>query len=181
MIGSDVSPRDARIRPPCNDAIPDFGRSGKPPTAKYEGFYWALLAVDSEYCFQTLEGLAAGRTAHEESVIVEGKKILKKRCCALFALYGNPAFEKLYYDAVAALDTYEGKQSPFTSSEVIHHLQTWGFMLSPQMWSKAELLMLMCIIVEKDLNFTPINQKDRKDEVKQNRCINASVVSESCR
>jgi hypothetical protein len=177
VIGSDVS----RIRPPCNDPIPEFGRSGKPATAKYEQFYWALLAVDSEFCFQTLEGLAAGRTAHEESVIEEGKKILKKRCCALFALYGNAAFEQLYYDAVAALDKYEGKQSPFTSVEVIHHLRTWGFMLSPRMWSKAELLMLMCIIMDKDLNFTPINQKDGKDEVKQNRCINDSVVSESCK
>ena len=170
VFGTDVSPF-SRVRPPCNDHIPDFGRSGKPPTAKFEQFYWALLAVDSEFCIQTLEGLAAGRTVHEESAIEEGKKVLKKRCCTLFALYGNPAFEKLYDGAVAALDSYEGKQSPFTSGEVIRQLRTFGFVLSPRMWVKAELLMLMCILVDKDLNFTSINQKDGKDEAKQNRCI----------
>jgi hypothetical protein len=161
----------SRARPPCNDRIPDFGRSGKPPTAKYEQYYWALLANDTDYCIQTLEALAAGRAVQEEYVIEEGKKILKKRCCALFALYGNIAFEKFYDDAVAALDSYEGKESPFTSEFVLHHLKTFAFILSPRMWLKAELLMLMCILVDKDLSFTAINQKDGKDELRQNRSM----------
>ena len=39
------------------------------------------------------------------------------------------------------------------------------------MWLKIELVMLMCILVDKDLAFTPVNQKDGKDEIKQNRYI----------
>jgi hypothetical protein len=165
------TPSIPRIRPPCKDSIPNFGKGGTPPTAKCEQFYWSMASSDTEFCIQSLEALQAGRRVEEDFVVTEGYKILKKRCYALYALYGNHAFEELYFGAVAALESYEGQESPVTSGYVTYHLQNFGFYLTPRMWLKSELLMLMCILVDNDLKYTSINQKDGKEEKSQNRSM----------
>jgi hypothetical protein len=47
----------------------------------------------------------------------------------------------------------------------------FAFILSPRMWQRPELLMLMCILVDKDLQYTSINQKDNRSETSQNRSM----------
>jgi len=47
----------------------------------------------------------------------------------------------------------------------------FAFILSPRMWQRPELLMLMCILVDKDLQYTSINQKDKHCETSQNRSM----------
>jgi hypothetical protein len=113
--------------------------------------------------------LAADRSVQEDDVLNEGYQILRKRCHALFLLYGNDAFKDLYERAVSALEQYKGQEAPHTSDHIRHHLTTFAFILSPRMWRKPELLMIMCILVDKDLQYTSINQKDTRDEKCQNR------------
>jgi hypothetical protein len=52
---------------------------------------------------------------------------------------------------------------------MLQELKKFGFVVSPRMWTKLELLMLMVIILDPKLFYMGIRQKDRKDERDQNR------------
>jgi hypothetical protein len=136
--------------------------------SKVEDFFWATLPNSTETCIDILELLAAGKTVHAD-VEKEGLAMLVGRCRALQSLYANQEFQEFLAIAQEALETYEGKQSPHARTFVLRELKKFGFVVSPRMWSKLELLMLMVIILDPKLMYMGIRQKDRKDERDQNR------------
>jgi len=99
----------------------------------------------------------------------EGLAILAGRCQALHKLYGNTEFLEFLATAQESLDSYAGKQEAYSRQVMVNNLRKFGFVISPRMWSKQELLMLMVIILEPSLHYLGIRQKDRKDERDQNR------------
>jgi hypothetical protein len=52
---------------------------------------------------------------------------------------------------------------------MVGKLRQFGFVISPRMWTKLELLMLMIIIMDPELLYMGIRQKDSKNERDQNR------------
>ena len=137
-------------------------------TAKVEEFFWADLPNVTETCIDTLELLATGKMVHAD-VEKEGLALLAGRCRALHSLYANQAFLEFLEIAQEALKTYEGKQSAYARQFMLKELKQFGFVVSPRMWSKLELLMLMVIILDPKMMYMGIRQKDRKDERDQNR------------
>ena len=135
--------------------------------SKVEDFFWSGLN-STETCIDTLEVLAAGKTVHAD-VEKEGIAMLAGRCRALHSLYANQEFLEFLEIAQKALDTYEGKQSAYARQFMLKELKEFGFVVSPRMWSKLELLMLMVIILDPKMMYMGIRQKDRKDERDQNR------------
>ncbi len=135
--------------------------------SKVEDFFWLGLN-STETCIDTLELLAAGKTVHAD-VEKEGMAMLADRCRALHSLYANQAFLHFLGIAQEALKTYQGKQSCYARKFMLKELKQFGFVVSPRMWSKLELLMLMVIILDPKMMYMGIRQKDRKDERDQNR------------
>jgi hypothetical protein len=136
--------------------------------SKVEDFFWATLPNHTETCIDTLELLAEGKIVHAD-VEKEGLALLVGRCRALHSLYANQEFQEFLAIAQEALESYEGKQSPYQRQFMLQELKKFGFVVSPRMWSKLELLMLMVIILDPKLMYMGIRQKDRKDERDQNR------------
>jgi hypothetical protein len=137
-------------------------------TSRVEDFFWATLPSVTNTCIDTLELLAAGKTVHPD-VEKEGLAMLTGRCQALQKLYGNTEFLEFLATAQESLATYDGKQNAYSRQVMVNNLRKFGFVISPRMWSKLELLMLMVIILEPTLHYLGIRQKDRKDERDQNR------------
>ena len=137
-------------------------------TAKVEEFFWAELPNVTETCIDNLELLATGKMVHAD-VEKEGLALLAGRCRALHSLYANQVFQEFLNIAEEALQSYEGKQSPYKRQFMLQELKNFGFVVSPRMWTKLELLMLMVIILDPKLFYMGIRQKDRKDERDQNR------------
>jgi hypothetical protein len=137
-------------------------------TSRVEDFFWATLPSFTNTCIDTLELLAAGKTVHPD-VEKEGLAILAGRCQALHKLYGNTEFLEFLATAQESLDSYAGKQEAYSRQVMVNNLRKFGFVISPRMWSKLELLMLMVIILDPKLMYMGIRQKDRKDERDQNR------------
>jgi len=137
-------------------------------TSRVEDFFWATLPSVTNTCIDTLELLAAGKTVHPD-VEKEGLAMLTGRCQALHKLYGNTEFLEFLATAQESLANYDGKQNAYSRQVMVSNLQKFGFVISPRMWSKLELLMLMVIILEPALHYMGIRQKDRKDERDQNR------------
>lgn len=138
------------------------------PTSRVEDFFWATLPSVTNSCIDTLELLAAGKNVHPD-VEKDGLAMLASRCQALHKLYGNMEFLEFLAVALESLASYEGKQDAYARKFMVDNLRRFGFVISPRMWSKLELLMLMIIILEPDLYYMCIRQKDRKDERDQNR------------
>ena len=136
--------------------------------SKVEEFFWATLPNVTETCIDNLELLATGKTVHAD-VEKEGLAMLAGRCRALHSLYANQEFQEFLFIAQEALKSYEGKQSPYQRRVMLQELKNFGFVITPRMWSKLELLMLMVIILDPKLMYMGIRQKDRKDERDQNR------------
>jgi hypothetical protein len=135
--------------------------------SKVEDYFWSGLN-STETCIDTLELLAAGKTVHAD-VEKEGMAMLAGRCRALHLLYANQEFMEFLAIAQEALEAYEGKQSAYARDFMLRELKKFGFVVSPRMWSKLELLMLMVIILDPTMKYMGIRQKDRKDERDQNR------------
>ncbi|MFY7871309.1 MAG: hypothetical protein ACOVQL_02905 [Limnohabitans sp.] len=148
---------------------PEPVRKQAPMSAsKVEEFFWATLPTVTETCIDNLELLAAGKTVHAD-VEREGLAMLASRCRSLHSLYANQEFQEFLHIAQEALESYEGKQSPYQRKFMVQELKKFGFVITPRMWSKLELLMLMVIILDPKLMYMGIRQKDRKDERDQNR------------
>jgi hypothetical protein len=143
-------------------------RMSAAPTSRVEDFFWATLPSVTNSCIDTLELLAAGKNVHPD-VEKDGLAMLASRCQALHKLYGNMEFLEFLAVALESLASYEGKQDAYARKFMVDNLRRFGFVISPRMWSKLELLMLMIIILEPDLYYMCIRQKDRKDERDQNR------------
>lgn len=142
-------------------------------TAVVEHFYWSHGHWTMEEYISTLECLARNPSDHSE--FVEEFKVamshLNSRCIALARLYSNSEFNVLYKEAAKALDDYEGMEPIQTRAFVEQNLLLYGFIITPRMWSKLEILLIMCILLDSSLVYQSINQKtgSERTEVFQNR------------
>jgi hypothetical protein len=170
-----LKPNPPRKNPPKPHPRPQRSSKKEPvqkqapmSASKVEEFFWATLPTVTETCIDNLELLAAGKTVHAD-VEREGLAMLASRCRSLHSLYANQEFQEFLCIAQEALESYEGKQSPYQRKFMVQELKKFGFVITPRMWSKLELLMLMVIILDPKLMYMGIRQKDRKDERDQNR------------
>ena len=130
-------------------------------TAIVEHFYWSQGHWNLEDCISTLEALARNPSDHSECVQEYEVAFvhLKGRCQALARLYGNPEFNILYDGAVNALAEYKGRETGQTKAFVQGYLRKYGFFITPRMWSKLEILLIMCVLLDTSLVYQSINQK----------------------
>jgi hypothetical protein len=130
-------------------------------TAALEHFYWSQGHWNLEDCISTLEALARNPSDHSECVqeYEVAFEHLKGRCQALARLYGNPEFNILYDGAVNALAEYKGRETGQTKAFVQGYLRKYGFFITPRMWSKLEILLIMCVLLDTSLVYQSINQK----------------------
>jgi hypothetical protein len=77
----------------------------------------------------------------------------------------------LYEEATHALDDYEGKELIQTRAIVEANLRSYGFYITPRMWSKFEIILIMCVLLDSSLVYQSINQKTgpARTEDDQNR------------
>jgi len=174
---ADSEPIGVRRQQPPSPKPVDVGKSRRPRhqelrintgTSRLEDFFWATLPAVTNSCIATLELLDAGKDVHE-SVEKEGIAMLTSRCQVLHKLYGNAEFLEFLNVAVESLARYEGKEKSYPRKFMVDTLRQFGFVISPRMWTKLELLMLMVIILEPELQYMGIRQKDRQNERDQNR------------
>jgi hypothetical protein len=116
-----------------------------------------------EHCISTLECLARNTSDHTGSEFAAEYKLalahLQNRCIALARFYSNTEFNVLYEEATKALDDYEGKEPIRIRAFVEQNLRSYGFIITPRMWSKFEILLIMCILLDSSLIYQSINQK----------------------
>ena len=152
-----------------NSALPSLPKS----TAVLEHFFWSHGPWTVEDCISTLESLAKISTDHSE--FGDDYKLalahLNNRCIAFARLYSNPEFNVLYKEASKALDDYEGAELIRSRDFVVTNLRQYGFFITPRMWSKLEILLFMCILLDSSLVYQHVNQKtgSPRTEEKQNR------------
>jgi len=82
-------------------------------------------------------------------------------------LYSNPEFNVLYSEASKALDDYKGTEPIKCRSFVEKNLCQYGFIITPRMWSKLEILLIMCILLDSSMVYQHINQKTGSDRQEQ--------------
>jgi hypothetical protein len=77
----------------------------------------------------------------------------------------------LYKEASKALDDYKGAELIQSRDFVVTNLRQYGFFITPRMWSKLEILLIMCILLDSSLVYQHVNQKtgSPRTEEKQNR------------
>ena len=113
-----------------------------------------------EECISTLESVARNPSDHSE--FADEYKValaqLSNRCQAFARLYGNPEFNVLYHGAAKALGEYEGRENIQTKAFVEEHLRKYAFIITTRMWTKLEILLLMCILLDASLVYRSINQ-----------------------
>jgi hypothetical protein len=97
-------------------------------------------------------------------------RLLRSRCVGLFNFYDNVGFLKLHDDAVSAIDVYAGKQQPFDSAFLLEQLKEYAFVVTPRMWTGLEIALIMFLLLDPNLHYLNINQKNRAvQEETQNR------------
>jgi len=86
-------------------------------------------------------------------------------------MYANNEFNVLYEKATIALHGYKGKEPIQIRAFVEENLRSYGFFITPRMWSKYEILLIMCILLDSSLVYQHINQKTGSEttETFQNR------------
>jgi hypothetical protein len=152
-----------------NSALPSLPKS----TAVLEHFFWSHGQWTVEECISTLESLAKISSDHSEfrDEYKLALALLNNRCIAFARLYSNPEFNVLYKEAVKALDDYNGAELIRSREFVESNLRQYGFFITPRMWSKLEILLIMCILLDSSLVYQHVNQKTgpERTEEKQNR------------
>ena len=142
-------------------------------TAALEHFFWTQGTWTMEHCISTLESLARNPSDHRE--FAEEYEValtyLQNRCIALARMYANTEFNVLYENATIALKDYKGKEPIQIRAFVEENLRSYGFIITPRMWSKFEILLIMCILLDSSLVYASINQKTgpQRTEDFQNR------------
>ena len=143
-------------------------------TAVLEHFVWSQGAWTMEDCISTLESIARNPSSDHSDFAEEYKFALhhlQNRCIALARFYANTEFNVLYEDATNALNDYKGKEPIKIRAIVEENLRSYGFFITPRMWSKFEILLIMCILLDSSLVYQSINQKTgpERTETYQNR------------
>jgi hypothetical protein len=125
-------------------------------TASIEQFFWSTLSTDNDSCLSNLERLSNGAEVSPEleaKLTAEMRRLFRNRCVGMFNFYSNSGFLKLYEDAVQALDDYAGKQLPFDEAFLLEQLRQYAFVLTPRMWSRLEILLIMFLLLDPNLHY----------------------------
>jgi hypothetical protein len=142
-------------------------------TGSIEQFFWANLSGDNDFCLANLEMLSQGKEVPreiEQKLQLESQRLLRNRCVSLFNFYGNVGFMTLFSEALEALENYGGKQDPFSLAFMFEQLRHFGFVLTPRMWSRLEIVLIMVLLLDPNLDYLHVNQKKQNlDEATQNR------------
>jgi hypothetical protein len=98
---------------------------------------------------------------------------LKNRCQYLAQLYGNQDYIVLGEETLCLLENYGGREF-LTAAELktMHDLlKLYGWVISPRMWTKEEVIVFCVILLDPRLYFNGILQKDKgsSGESLQNR------------
>lgn len=126
----------------------------------------------TEQAILTLQSLDRGASMASKEVEVWVKH-LRARCTFMHHAYRNEDFDLLAEDIIEYLGQYKGKV-PFSAAlmkPLLKHLQKYGWVLSPHMWSHEEILLMCIITTDANLQFDGIKQKDKAKEYEklQNR------------
>ena len=142
-------------------------------TAAIEQFQWSTLAGDNDICLATLESLLNGDSVDEDDlqrIEKSARRLLKNRCVAMCNLYHNESFLRLLEKAEVALEAYEGQEQPSSMECLEQALKQFGFVLTPRMWTRCELVLIMVLLIDPNYCYQNINQKRPDlDENLQNR------------
>jgi hypothetical protein len=125
----------------------------------------------TEKAIATLESLDGGGDLSEKE-FQEWFAALRIRCSFLARLYGDNEYINMCEETLELLNTYEGRE--FVSVHSFYdHLLTFGWVISPRMWTAHELIVLCVIMVDPGLQFNGILQKDKdpSGEKGQNRAM----------
>jgi len=163
--------RDRLLRLKSDSAHGDPCHNAPKATASVEQFFWSTLASDTEYCLTTLESLDDGKELAEPAecvLIAEIERLFRNRCIGLSNFYGNRGFETFLQLALDASREYLGKQEPISAEDLAKELREFAFVLTPRMWTRLELLLIMFVIIDPSFDYFGINQKVG-DEPSQNR------------
>ena len=138
-------------------------------TAALEHFYWSQGHWTMEECISTLESLARNPSDHGEFADEYRVALAQfsNRCQALARFYGNREFNVLYHGAVKALGEYQGGETIQTKAFVEEHLRKYAFIITPRMWSRLEIILIMCILLDASLVYQSINQKTGHESTEQ--------------
>jgi len=142
-------------------------------TAAIEQFQWSTLAGDNDICLATLESLSNGDSVDEDElqrIEKSALRLLKNRCVAMCNFYQNDGFLRLWEKAEIAIAAYEGQEEPSTMTSLAKELKKFGFVLTPRMWTRCEIVLIMVLLLDPNLHYLNINQKKPGlDEDLQNR------------
>jgi flagellar biosynthesis GTPase FlhF len=144
-------------------------------TATIEQFRGATMTCDNDFCLATLEALSdSSFDQHElQATEAEIRRMLRVRCIALFNFYSNASFLQVHEEALRSLDEYCGKETPMPPEKLQSMLRVYGFILTPRMWTRLELVCIMVLLLDPSLCYLSINQKCRSKEEEefQNRFV----------
>jgi hypothetical protein len=160
------------------DSVPPKVARG---TASVEQFCWSTLSTDNDFCLSTLESLSHGVHLFDEDETkteVELLRLLRCRCIALFNFYNNACFLFMLQEAEDAIRTYGGIESPILPEVMQELLRERGFVLTPRMWTKIELVCIMVLLIDPHLSYLGIEQKNLSE--KQNRYVTCVRYSRAC-
>jgi hypothetical protein len=135
----------------------------------------------TEYAIRILVALDSGLHL-TSSQVEEWYDKLRNRSSMLRRMYHEKDFEVMVDETIGLLKQYSGRQILVDRDfAVLHeHLKTYGWVLSPQMWTREEITVMCVILLDPKLMFNSILQKNiSEDEEKyQNRgmaCLDPRV------
>jgi hypothetical protein len=73
--------------------------------------------------------------------------------------YQNDGFLRLWEKAEIAIAAYEGQEEPSTMTSLAKELNKFGFVLTPRMWTRCEIVLIMVLLLDPNLHYLNINQK----------------------
>jgi hypothetical protein len=135
----------------------------------------------TEYAIRILVALDSGLHL-TSSQVEEWYDKLRNRGSLLRRKYHEKDFEVMVDETIGLLKQYSGRQILVDQDfAVLHeHLKTYGWVLSPRMWTREEIVVMCVILLDPELMFNSILQKNiSEDEEKfQNRgmaCLDSRV------
>jgi hypothetical protein len=144
----------------------------------------ATVSTDvTEHAIRILVALDSG--LHLTSEQMEGwYATLRNRGTVLYTMYREEDYNVMVEETISLLKQYSGRQILCDKdfAALREHLETYGWVLSPQMWTREEIAVMCVILLDPELQFNIILQKrldmSLDDERKQNRgmaCLDPRV------
>jgi len=148
--------------------------SSRGGNASIVSFQHILDLTVTERAIATLQSLDAGSHLSEKE-LTEWIASLRRRCGLLAQMYKNQDYVTLGEETLTELEQYEGRQHLRQGSEQLNrfhkHLKDYGWVISPRMWTREEIIVMCVILLDPKLCFNIVLQKDKTKahEATQNR------------